>query len=134
MEGAKHALRNGAADTPFLEVRRLVCRHALLRCCSRVMTAEWQLAVRRRWSWSYIWELPADTHRQYVHLVHMPPQGIAFFVRTLPVGRASAVQAAVEALAAPHEPSQVRCLGPRCWDAWRDWRLQEHTAHGRTWP
>ncbi|PRW20268.1 sister-chromatid cohesion 3 [Chlorella sorokiniana] len=52
VEGAKHALRNGPADTPFLE-------------------------------------------------------GIAFFVRSLPAGRATAVQAAVEASAAPHEPSQL---------------------------
>lgn len=35
-------------------------------------------------------------------------QGIAFFVRSLPAGRAAAVQAAVEAVAATHEPSQVR--------------------------
>ncbi len=50
--------------------------------------------------------------------VHCPPsqccrpfpilQGIAFFVRSLPAGRADAVQAAVEAVAEPHEPSQVR--------------------------
>lgn len=41
-------------------------------------------------------------------------QGVAFFVRSLPAGRAAAVQAAVEAVAAPHEPSQVRGQARYC--------------------
>lgn len=62
MEGAKHALRHGAADTPFLEVRRVACQDAVLRGCRRVVVAEWQHAVPWRWAWLWTWELSAETH------------------------------------------------------------------------